>query len=78
MEDTKLFVVTYILVYLISFHWIKMSLKTHQTLPLFHVIDLCLYRTTIKGIATDDITHPSLMQTFLCMLKNSDMWQQKY
>ena len=47
-----------------------MSDKTHQTLPLFHVIDLCLYRTRIEGIATDDITHPSLMQNFLCMLKN--------
>jgi len=70
MEDTKLFVVTYILVYLISFHWIKMSLKTHQTLPLFHVIGLCLYRTQIEGIATEDTTHPSLMQNFLCMLKN--------
>jgi len=78
MEDTKLFVVTYILVYLISFQWIKMSGKTHQNLPIFHVIDLCFYRTKIESIATDDITHPSPMQNFLCMLKKLDMWQYKY
>lgn len=47
-----------------------MSVKTHQTLPLFHVIDMCFYRTKIEGIATDDITHPSLIQNFLCMLRN--------
>jgi len=55
-----------------------MSGKTHQNLPIFHVIDLCFYRTKIESIATDDITHPSPMQNFLCMLKKLDMWQYKY
>ena len=47
-----------------------MSVKTHQTLPLFHKIDLCFYRPEIEDIATDDITHLSLMENFLCLLKN--------
>jgi hypothetical protein len=33
----------------------KMSVKTHQNLPLFQLIDLCFYITKTEGIVTDDI-----------------------
>lgn len=46
-----------------------MSVKTHQTLPLFHKIDLCFYRTKIEDIATDDITHPTFMENFVLVKK---------